>query len=356
MIKTQIIIWTKETLTIGGIETFIYNFCTKMHDKYDIIVLYDVMDKEQIKRLRPYVNVVHYSNKEEYECETLLVNRIFDKIPTNISKKKMVRICHACKMYNNWVLPTDADEMVMVSQTAMDSWAECKKDKTTVIHNMTNDAEKPIKVLRLISAMRTTSEKGPDRVSRIAEQLEKAKIPFLWLIFTNKPLTQKIKNVVCLDPTLNIKDHIKHSDYLVSLSDIESFGYSIVESLELGVPVITTPISVLDELGFKDGENGFVIPFDLENIDWKKIYDADLHFTYKNDNEEISKKWDKVLNITTKAKGNYVFDPSSIVNVKIIHNYKDMELNRTVSTNEILEVPLSRAEQLESAGVGEIIS
>lgn len=356
MVKSQIMIWTKETLAIGGIETFIYNFCTQMHDKYDIVVLYEVMNKEQIKRLRPFVNVVHYSTKEEYECETLLVNRIFDTIPSNIKKNKMVRICHACKMYQNWVLPTDADEMVMVSQTAMDSWAECKKDKTTVIHNLTNPAEKPAKVLRLISAMRTTSEKGPDRIFRIAQQLEKANIPFLWLVFTNNPIKEKIKNVVCLDATLNIRDHIKHSDYLVSLSDTESFGYSIVEALEMGVPIITTPIPVLDELGYKDGVNGFTIPFDLEGIDWKKIYDADLHFTYKNDNEDSIKSWEKVLDIKTEAKGDYVFDPSSIVNVKIVRNYKDVALNRNVNTKEVLEVTLERAEQLEKAGVGEIIS
>ena len=56
-IKTQVVLWTDTTYELGGIETFIYSFCRNLYKSYDIIVLYNKMDEQQIQRLRPYVSV-----------------------------------------------------------------------------------------------------------------------------------------------------------------------------------------------------------------------------------------------------------------------------------------------------------
>jgi glycosyltransferase involved in cell wall biosynthesis len=45
-----------------------------------------------------------------------------------------------------------------------------------------------------------------------------------------------------MTPRLDIRDYIADADYLVQLSDTEAWSYSVLESLSLGTPVITTPI------------------------------------------------------------------------------------------------------------------
>ena len=70
-------------------------------------------------------------------------------------------------------------------------------------------------------------------------------------------------------------------------------GYcqSVVEAELLGVPVIVTDCPVFKEIGIRDGENGFVLNFDLSNLDCKKIYETKLKFEYKAPKHN----WDKYL-------------------------------------------------------------
>jgi hypothetical protein len=67
--------------------------------------------------------------------------------------------------------------------------------------------------------------------------------------------------MVVLPPILDIAPYLARADYYVSLSDAEGYGYSMIESLINNTALLTTPISVLPELGFKEGEHGYTIPF-----------------------------------------------------------------------------------------------
>ena len=52
---------------------------------------------------------------------------------------------------------------------------------------------------------------------------------------------------------------------MAQLSDHEGFCYSLVEALELGTPVLVTDLEVLPELNFKEGENGYKIPWKIND-------------------------------------------------------------------------------------------
>ena len=66
-ITTQVCIYTRETFEIGGIETFIYNFCVHMSKHYDILVLYERMADKQRERLRGIARTIRtMSNKRLY--------------------------------------------------------------------------------------------------------------------------------------------------------------------------------------------------------------------------------------------------------------------------------------------------
>lgn len=353
-IKTQVVIYTSKTFAIGGIETFTYNFCMNMKDYYDILVLYDVMDLQQIKRLREHVRVMKNNPRKVINCDTLIVNRITDNNPPNVNFKQKIQMVHSCKLEKFYTIPKDNDYVVPVSQTAYDSY-KINIDNCHVINNMTYNS-KPNKVLKLISATRLTFEKGEDRMIKLAQKLQKCGIPFVWYMFTEKHLKEDIPGIVYMKPTLNIRDYIADCDYLVQLSDSEGFCYSIVEALELGVPVLTTPITVLDEIGYKEKDCGYIIPF---NVNVSKEFINDIYnkipkVKYKYDNKKRINEWREILGDTVPV-GDYEYDENVAVFVRCISKYYSMVLKKEIHPGEELQVTRERAEELEAAGVAKII-
>lgn len=351
-IKTQIVIWTDATYALGGIETFIYSFCRNMCDLYDIMVLYNKMDIKQIERLRPYVRVERLDKSKKIICDTIIVNRISDVPPENVKYNQRIQMVHACRLIDSWKVPTNADHIIAVSDVVRQSYPQIDESNCKVINNFTYP-EKTQKALRLVSGTRLTFEKGKGRMEKLATLLHDQGIPFIWTIFTDKNLNINIEGVVQMKPTLDIKSYMASSDYVVQLSDSEGFCYSIVEALEMGVPVLTTPIDVLSELGFQDGVHGYVLPFDMEGIDVKKIIKGVSPFKYNNKNKSKIKQWQKILGNTTPV-GDYKYNPndnSFKTMVKITRPYLDIELNRKIRKDEILTVTQERARQLFKAKV-----
>ena len=131
---------------------------------------------------------------------------------------------------------------------------------------------------------------------KLAQALDEAKIPYLWLIFTNDTNEIDNPNIIYMKPTLNIVDYIVMADYLVQLSDEESFSISINESLKLGVPIISTDLPILKELGIKNKEHGYLLDLDMNNIPIKDIYEKIPKVKYNPPKDQ----WDKYL-IHTKS-------------------------------------------------------
>ena len=355
-IKTQLVIWTDKTFAIGGIETFIYSFCLNMKKYYDIIVLYNEMDIEQIRRLQPHVKILKNNLKTKIICDNLLVNRITDSVPNNIIYNKKIQMIHCCKLVDNWKVNQNNDVIIPVSSTVKESFKEdIGEHKNEVINNLMYPIEKK-RVLRLITGTRLTFEKGKNRIITLAKELNKKQIPFIWTIFTDTPLKEKIDGVVCMPPTLDLTSWIAASDYLIQLSDSEAFCYSLVEALSLGVPVITTPLPILDDIGFEEGINGWTVPFDMNNIDniIDNIYNIKLNFNYKYDNTPIIEKWRHVLG-NTQPLNTYKYTPEKIVKIRIIKTYYDTELKRNVKPQEIIETKSLRADLIVSMGYARYI-
>lgn len=350
-IKTQLVIWTDKTFAIGGIETFIYSFCLNMKQYYDIIVLYNEMDIEQIRRLQPHVKVLKNNLKTKIICDNLIVNRITDSVPNNIIYNKKIQMIHCCKLIDNWKVNQNNDVIIPVSSIVKESFKEdIGEHKNEVINNLMYPIEKK-RILRLITGTRLTFEKGKDRIITLAKELNKKQIPFIWTIFTDTPLKEKIDGVVCMPPTLDLTSWIAASDYLIQLSDSEAFCYSLVEALSLGIPVITTPLPILDDIGFEEGINGWTVPFDMNNIDniIDNIYNIKLNFNYKYDNTPIIEKWRYILG-NTQPLNTYKYTPEKIVKIRVIKTYYDTELKRNVKPQEIIETKSLRADLIVSMG------
>ena len=346
-VRTQVVIWTNKTFEIGGIETFIYNFCLSMKDKYDICVLYNEMHPAQIARLQPYVRVIQNNVTIPVICDTLIVNRIVDVVPSNIKAKKTIQMCHTCKQNDTYHIPQDKDEIVCVSETSKISFGE-EAENSKVINNIVMNPEIKEPLL-LVSATRLdTGEKGQKRMLKLASELNIHGIPYVWLYFSNVELDHTPPNMVCMKPTLDIQNYISMASYLVQLSDSESFCYSVVESLMLGTPVICTDLPVFKELGVKDKVNAHVLPLDLKsNYDVNSIYTQRLrNFSYSYDNEKIIKKWVEVLG-NTEPLGDYVPIVRAKKRVRVLVKYDDIMLHTTLYPEQELEMNEDRAYYLQ---------
>lgn len=355
-IVTQVVVYCGNTNSIGGIETFIYNFCKEMCELYDLIVLYtDHMDAKQILRLSEYVKVMR-NNGRLIVCNVAINIRLTDDLPSNVKYKKRIQMSHTCQLAPSgkwhWTIKKNFDDLIFVSKAAADSFAD-QNLKYDIIPNFT-DSEKPKRALILVSACRLTWEKGEERMYQLAEQLRNANIPFIWLVFSDKTLDRVIPGVVQCPTTLDVRSYFKKADYVVQLSDVESFCYTLAESLELGVPVLTTPLAVLPEIGFKDGVNGYCLPFDMKGIDVKKIYSNIPTFIPQQcKNTEIVKKWKKYLGNSEPTKS--YKKGSDLVTIKVIEGYGDLELGRNLVPGDVVTMRRERALLIMNKGYGEFM-
>ena len=351
-IKTQVVMYCANCQPIGGIETFMYQFVKEMHKYYDILILYDgTLDARQMIRLAQYVKVAK-NEKKLIECDTFINIRLTDEVPSNVKYKKLVQMSHTCQLAPqgkwHWEIKKNYDKLIFVSQAAADSFAD-QHHKYEVIPNLTDRTE-PKKTLLLVSACRLTWEKGEERMYKLAEMFRNADIPFVWLVFSGQSLKNPIPNVVRLSPTLDVRDYFRKADYVVQLSDIESFCYTLVEALELGTPVLTTPLSVLPEIGFENEKNGYLLPFDMKDVDVRKFYENIPSFEPRaSKNDEIIKQWRNVLG-NTKPKGDYLPD-LDFLDVVIIEEYNDLELGRALRIGERVRMRKERAIMLINRGL-----
>lgn len=115
-------------------------------------------------------------------------------------------------------------------------------------------------------------------------------------------------------------------------------GYAPVEALSVGTPVIVTSCESFLEIGVKNGENGFVVDFDMKNINYMDIYEKRLKFDFKA-------KKDRYNELLVKSKSTYKEDFKKIVKVEVISKYISKEGNE-MKPGDIIEINKIRAESL----------
>jgi len=347
--STQVVIYVNGTSGFDGITTFIHNFCGNMSKYYDITVLHDFLNTNDINRLRSIVRVVRRGSYPAIYCDTLLMMRIGDTIPEEVKYKQLYQVVH-CTKGGTRELKRDPKDCIFVSETARRSFTD---NEGRVIYNLCNP-NSPKKSLILMSTTRigATDKGDQDRwMISFAELLNRQHVPFLWFYFSASQLHGAPGNLIRLDPVDDVRGFLKHADYLVHLSENEAYCYSITEALSVGVPVIAFDIPILHELGFQDEKDGYIIPKDL-SIDTNIILNAPGFKGYQITNDEKAiAEWREVLGDTT-PRNDYI--PEKMVKVKAIKTYKDIELNRTLTPGEEFYAWSERANYLSKLSLVEI--
>ena len=345
--KTQVVIYTNSIDEIGGVETFCFNFCKVMSEYYDIICLYDNIADSQLQRLLKVVKCVKNNLSVPIMCDTIIVNRLMVDIPENVIYKKSVQMVHCIKQWQTWKIDQSKDVIVNVSQASKDSFGDEAKD-AVVIHNLTLENTVPDSLF-LVSAMRVGAEDkqfNDDRCRKFAKLLKDSGIPFIWIYFGDKQMYDEPNGMIYGGVTDDIKSFMKRADYTVLLSGSEAFNYSLLESLEVQTPVIVTPLPQNKDMRIEDGVNGYIVPFEVEGFDVKKLLNIPK-FKYKHDNKSIIKQWRDILG---NSQPLHDYDPSAPVSVRVTKKYHDLILNKDVVPGEVFYMDRCRAELIESRG------
>lgn len=307
--RYDVVFYRKDIVDIGGIETWLHNLSRLYGKSHKIAVVYQNASYEMLNLIAQRVEVIKYRrqpivSKKAVFCYDLL------GYETAVADEKIyvIHAVHSKIKTIKLTIPEDVDRVVAVSNVAK-LGAETDRD-IDVVYNPVLVPE-PRKILRLVSGTRLTSEKGYKRIVALSKALEAAGILYEWSIFTNTVSVNRFSpNVIFRSPTRDLMSYVASADYLVQLSDTESYCYSVVEALSIGTPVIVTDIPVLKELGIGK-KHGVIIP--LEETDFskyvKQIVNGSFDFTYK----PLKDKWSDVMGIGSGS--DYILTANTIRNI-----------------------------------------
>lgn len=274
---------------IGGIEEWLWYMCTYFSD-YNIIVYYEEGNMEQILRLAPYATIIKLEPNVNIDCDLLLINnyhRLSILEQKNVKPKKCYCMIHSdfrtTSKYETIHTCTNnkLNGYISVSKSAHDGLKEVLGIESKIIYNFVNEkVEENRNMVRFITLSRATREKGIHRIVKTAKEFNKKGKNFMWFICgtideqldesTIREL-KSIKEIIFLPPSIYNKELINVCDYVVQLSDSESFCFSLHQGLSRGVPAITTDYPEAREF-IKDGVNGYIVDMKLNNLDVDKIF------------------------------------------------------------------------------------
>ena len=329
MEKKDIVFYIANFNHIGGVEQWMY-YIAKIYGNRDITVVYKTGDTMQLRRLRRFgIPIEKYIPQKGLNCRLLVV--CYDTGILNSRKVKADEIvefihCDFKHFRGKPIWHKRVQRYYSCSNLTRDSFVELTGIPCETMYNPI-DVDKPRKLLKLISPTRLARDKGKlwERMETFAKQLERHNIPFVWYVFSNEEKPTDVRGFAFMKPELDISSFIKDCDYLVQFSDTEGYAYTINESLTLSVPVLCTNFKVVDEIGIKDGKNGYVLPFEIfedEDYDWGKIvtnvYEKIPKFRYKP--RESKKSWEKLLGKATKEK---VYKKNIAIVCKCLLSYND---------------------------------
>lgn len=364
-INTQVIVYRSFLSKIGGIETAVYNFCMVLKDKYDIVFMYDNVGEgnlAQLRRLKKIVRCENYKG-QELNCDTFIYYGVNpQQIEQTLNAKKVIQqICNDFIAYPTGFVPSKkTTEFYADSEASANAFSRRYKLDCGVLHNLFDI--QPKRSLLLMSASRLSPEKGYNRMKAMAKRMRDKEIPFIWTIFTNDIPNEEIDGFIFMKPRFNIPDYMAKMDYVLQLSDFESWGCTITESLECGIPVICTDFpSAYEQV--EDGINGYILKRNLKNLDdvIDKMYNNDLK-GFKYEPKYSIKEWADAIGDLGTPKLDYKYDKSEVTGyeVEVLKDcYYSIEQKQCVRGDTLIIGTEARLEFLEKLGyvkrIGELI-
>lgn len=300
MEKKKIVLLQHYYNDIGGVETFLLNFCKRFGDEYDMTLVCRDISLENAIMLSKYVNVI-IELTSPIECDICIITSVLvdDEYFQQIRYKEIYQMIHsdwtAMKKFWNWQFREHDPntKYIAVSEIARESFIREYNRDSVVIPNILDTEKYDIK---LVSFTRLTEEKGYERMKKLCDYFKKYKIKYIWDVFGTNPLGYvSYGNMVLHSPIREGQRVMGGYDYVVQLSDTESFCLTMYEALQNHVPVLVTPFPNAT-IDIKDGKNGYILPFDMKltEKDIKKIVN-NIPKNVDYEQKGVDELWKKIL-------------------------------------------------------------
>lgn len=354
MIEHDTIFYVNNISDIGGVETYLWEMVKRYKD-FDIAVVYKKADDKQLERLSKHCYTYCHTD-QKIICKVAIINYDTSIIDFINKEARIYQVIHADyrhPVYENAIPHDDRIyQYIGVTKEIRDSFKELTGfDNVTYCYNPL-EIDKKSKPLILLSATRLSGIKGKDRILKLIDELDKQKVNYIWFILTNDTNVIDHPRVIVMPPTLDTDKWFNIADYLIQLSDTEACSYAINEALYRQIPVITTPLPYLAEIGVKDGENAYILEFDCSNI---KSVVKRIKNIPKVVFEPLScDLYDKIV-VCSQSK--FKLDSKTIVTVNVTRNFRDAKCDdklREVGTK--FQCNMVRAKELIGYGDVEIIN
>ena len=359
------VIYFKNINKIGGVEEFEFQLITNYNKPFTIY--YQTGDDLQIQKLRKHCDVKWWDGKETIKCDVCLLNYDSEGFIEHTIANYYYQVIHAdySALNIDFKLNNKITKYIAVSNAAKEGFIKktgIKPEKVDVCYNplkLNNYEKKPALVLG--SFTRLTFEKGSKRmetlINKLDELCEKDKnFSYIYYIYTDSPQRIHSENVVyCPTRINNITNIMATMDYVIQLSDSESWCYTVDKSRVLGVPVVVTPCKAYEELGLSSQD--IILNFSMDNIDEvvNKLRAKQLKKRiHKSDYIRKESNWDKYLS----DGGNLPECSNNAPKIKyyVVEaldayqrlNYMDAQLGRVPMTGEQWVVDSDRLDKLIS--------
>lgn len=337
----KIILYTYDIMKIGGIETSFYNLARYLKAKgHDVAVRATKIDPLQLERFEG----IDIGFEKVETCDVLFIGSVW-RAPQKITSKIRVQQCHADWSDDFWnggggarqmIARADksVDEYLCVSQSSADWVKKLTSKRVGVMYNLAPERTELEKVkhkgLVFSAFTRMSAEKGLKNYQAFRNRISELNIKAEFRVYTNgdAPDGWSLR-----EPVKDIKTELADVDFVCSLADTESFGYTIAEANSAGVPCVIKRCNSTQEF-FNDKNN--LILDDCTNFTKKdlrrKISSYDLYDkTAKNIDENLER-----LEKLTRQR--------CIIRVK--RRFRDLTVNRTRNLGETLGVTNKRAKEL----------
>ena len=321
MIEHDNIIYMPNISALGGIETYVYEL-VKKYDDLDIAVVSKKCEAKQAQRIRKHCKLYIW-NGEKINCKVAIINydqSIIDYINEGAKIYQTIHADYTNPIYDHKPQPNKRVEaFIGITKYLQDKMSKYLYPNKIILGYNPLTIEQEDKPIVLVSATRLHKYKGVDRMRKLANALDKAKVNYIWYVITNETEGIDSPNVIYIKNRLDIGKFLAQADYVVLLSDSEACSYTLNEALYRNIPIITTPLPYLEEIGVKDGVNSYIMKFDCSNIDSivDRIKDIPVF--------EFKKMEDIYYKLFTNKKSTYKEEMSMKVRVQCIQNYYDME-------------------------------
>lgn len=332
------IIFYNETLMSGGIEKCIELLTNYLHSQHEIEIVYvdeKKLDPNIVALLSKTAKVHKLNEGEQVEGDICIWCRLYmdyEKLKQQIKANKNFLWVHSIPQEReNYVLQNPdflntVDKIICISDTVK-KLLPAGQEKATVIHNFlpgniqelsNSDIAQNVfntpEQLHLVTVSRLSNGKGFERVFNLVNTLKSHNVPFEYLVIGKgrakeqeiRDMFSQIDEVKFLGYQENPYPYIKKADYLVQLSDFETWGNVITEAKCLGTPVITTSYDTAYEQ-VEDDVNGIII--NLNDTNYEQYLSKMTHnlptykrnlrtFTYQNEIEQ----WNNLIAPRQKPK------------------------------------------------------